>query len=203
MFKKFPNKSNFGKKITENNAENVVHKKSLNFTHIERLNKNFICDDINEAIDEKDFTNGIKLNLSFSNSLKENKKLNSNLDSSHKSKSFLPKNNNNNNQIFYSKISDGLIPKNFITTNKIKNIKEFEESSIKDDNEEDDSINNIFQSDQSISSSFSNEENILKYESDFIMDPDEMAIKRKVDEIYERIINKKRRRKINKKSKNY
>ena len=200
ILKKFPNEKNIEKSITGNNIENVVHKNALNFNQIEKLNNNFICDAINDTINEKDFTNGIKLNLSFSNSLKENKELYSIFDSSHKSKSSLL-NKNNNNQVFYSRISDGLIPKNFITTNSIKIIEEFDKSSIKDYNEKDDSINDNSKSDESISSSFSKDENIRIYESDIIMEPGEMKIKRKIDEICERIINKKRRRRSSKKAK--
>lgn len=200
ILKKLTNNNNIGKNFAENNVENMGNINELNLSNMEKLNNNLIYDAINDTINEKDFTNSMKLNLSFSNSLKEKKELNSILDSSYKSKSFLSK-KNNNNKIFYSRISDGFIPKNFITTNNIKIIKEFGISSIKEDNEEDNSNNNNFQSDQSISSSFSDDENFRNYESDIIMEPGEMTIKRRVDQMCERIINKKRRRRCNKKRK--
>lgn len=66
-------KNNNRKNITENKIENVRYKKSVNFSHIEKPNNNLIYEDINDIMNEKDFTNYIKLNISLINVLKEKK----------------------------------------------------------------------------------------------------------------------------------
>lgn len=191
------NNSNSEFKLNKSKIDNTIENEKETNIHMEKIKDTINNENKCSNILNINTNNIIKLKIRYDNNLPFNKKSNSIISASIVSKSY-GENNENKDKVYYTQISNGKIPNNFINNSTNKCYESIDESKswyIKEENEL--IYNNSYSYSNYSFSSISSEEEINN-DSLNILSLDEMEIKNNVDRIIQKLIDKKRRKRKNK-----